>query len=140
MINEEEVRKAIAQVIMPGRIFEVRVINKDGSSSFVASGYFRDVDTMLEVFKRTKFKKAGTNLYFTIQPVCDACEAMQQFGKFIQKANTTTDDNVTEYRWLFIDLDPERNPKGISASDAELAMAFELAKRIIKYMYHLIIR
>ena len=134
MINEEEVRKAIAQVIMPGRIFEVRVINKDGSSSFVASGYFRDVDTMLEVFKRTNFKKAGTNLYFTIQPVCDACEAMQQFGKFIQKANTTTDDNVTEYRWLFIDLDPERNPRGISASDAELAMAFELAKRIIKYM------
>jgi hypothetical protein len=45
--------------------------------------------------------------------------------------NLTTDADVIEWRWLYIDCDPVR-PAGISSTDAEHAAALQRAQVIRK--------
>ena len=47
---------------------------------------------------------------------------------FVAKANTTSDNDVDGYKWLFIDLDPKR-VSGISSNDAELQRLMTLPAR-----------
>jgi hypothetical protein len=61
----------------------------------------------------------GSNLYLVLNPI-DYSEVARK--KKEKKSKSTTDLEVTELRWLPIDVDPVR-PAGCMATDAEVAIA-----------------
>mgnify|MGYP006936012522 CR=1 FL=1 len=104
-VNEVELRKAISQLHPNGELFEVRIIQK-GVSTKTISGYFKDADTLLECFNKVDLRDA--NVYITLNQINADLFYRIQSETFIAKANTTSDDDVDGYNWLFIDLDPKR--------------------------------
>ena len=130
-ISQEEIRKAIT-VLKPNRqLFEVRIIS--GMKSF--SGYFRDSEKLIEQLMQMDLRNA--NVYMTLQQLHEGCEARCQWERFVDagrnKLPTTSDNDVTRYLFIPIDLDPIR-PAGISSSKEELEAANDLRKEIIAYM------
>lgn len=128
-INESELRKSILQMFEEGDLFEVRVI--PGNKKKPLSGYFKDVNELMQAF--TKVDMRNANVYVTLQKLDGALFSRAQSNHFLLNATATSDSDVVGYQWLFIDLDPVR-PTGISSTDAELQLSFDLAKRVAKYM------
>lgn len=132
-INEDEIRQAVFTLHPPddeeGCLFEVRVI--DGSWNL--SGYFTSADALIDALKHSE-SHANENIYITLNYVSDACYARKQHDRLMKNATpTTSDSDIFGYRFLMIDLDPER-AAGTSSSDDELENARKLARTIFKYM------
>lgn len=132
-IDAEEVRRAIEILQKSGGVFEVRVIGAS-SRKDIMSGYFRDVDTMLQEIDSVDVR--GRNIYITLGEVKEECFSRSQSECFERNPSTTSDGEIKAYRWLFIDLDPVR-PTGISSSDAELEEAKKLMLTVLQYMKEL---
>lgn len=130
MIDEKELRRTIEQLHPDGELFEVRIVPGDKRRK-TASGYFKNADDLIEAFK--SYDLRGANVYITLQQVNSALFSRQQSNHFVAGANSTNDSEVSGYKWLFVDLDPER-PSGISSNDEELKKSFSLAKRILTFM------
>ena len=129
-IDPNEVRKAISILQAPGKVFEVRVIGTSGRKD-ILSGYFRDVDTLLLNFDKIDVR--NKNIYITLGEVKDECFARSQSEHFEKNPSTTSDPEIRSYRWLFVDLDPDR-AAGISSSDQELEKAKELGLQVLDYL------
>ena len=129
-INPDEVRKAITILQKPGQVFEVRVIGTSGKKD-ILSGYFHDADTLLQKFDTIDVR--GKNIYVTLGEVKEECFARSQSNRFEKSINTTSDTEISRYRWLFIDLDPVRLT-GISSSDTEMGNAKILSQTVLAYM------
>lgn len=127
LINETELRKAIAQLKPDGELFEVRIM---GGRQPI-SGYFRDTDTLIEAFKTVNLR--DTNVYITLNKPVDALYSRQQANRLLSVKNTTNDKEIENIEWLFVDLDPVR-PTGISSTNDELRMAQELAQKVYVYL------
>ena len=132
-IDENEIRNAVYTLHPPdddeGCLFEVRVI--DGNWNL--SGYFTNADALIEALQHSD-THANENIYITLNDIDDACFARKQQNKLIRNATpTTSDSDVKGYRFLMIDLDPER-AAGTSASDEELEAARAVGRKIYKYM------
>lgn len=127
LINEIELRKAIAQLKPDGELFEVRIM---GSGKPI-SGYFRDADTLIEAFKTVDLR--NTNTYITLNRPTDALYSRQQANRLLAVKNTTSDKEIEVIEWLFIDFDPTR-PTGISSTNRELEAAQELAQKVYVYL------
>lgn len=128
-VNETELRKAVQQFHPNGELFEVRVIN--GSKRKPLSGFFRDAETLLQALKTIDLR--GVNIYFTLNPIDDDLYSRVQHDCFVLGGSGVEDPDVNGYRWLFVDLDPERKT-GISSTEEELKAAFELAKKISTFL------
>lgn len=128
-INAEEVSKAIKVLQGDGNIFEVRAIGT--SKKDILSGYFRDADTLLNAFDSIDMRKR--NAYITLGQVNEDCFARSQSEHFDKSMQTTSDNDIIAYRWLFVDLDPVRTV-GISSSDEELQFAFDMADKVATYL------
>lgn len=126
-IDEVELRKAIEQLHPDNTLFEIRILGKGKS----ISGYFHDVDTLLEQFPKVDLR--GRNIYITLNQLDDSLFAREQSERFVAGANSTSDNDVDTYKWMFIDLDPVR-ASGVSSTDDELMQAVELGKRVEKYL------
>lgn len=128
-VDETEIRKAVAQLIPEGNVFEVRVIRNNKSKPL--SGYFKDADTLIKALDTVDLRRS--NIYITLQIVNGDCDSRIQRDRFIEGAQATSDADVIGYHWLFIDLDPIRT-SGVSSSEEELQASFDLAKRVCSYM------
>lgn len=126
-IDEVELRKAIEQLHPDNTLFEIRIIGKGKP----ISGYFCDADTLLEQFKKVDLR--GRNIYITLNQLDDSLFSREQSEHFVMGANSTSDNDVDTYKWLFIDLDPVR-AAGVSSTDDELMQAVELGKKLHKYL------
>jgi len=126
-IDEVELRKAIEQLHPDNSLFEIRVLEKKKT----LSGYFHDADTLLEAFKTIDLR--GRNIYITLNQLDKSLFSREQSERFVLGANSTSDNDVEVYKWLFIDLDPVR-AAGVSSTDDELMQAVELGKKIHKYL------
>lgn len=126
-IDEVELRKAIEQLHPDNTLFEIRIIGKGKP----ISGYFHDADTLLEQLQKVDLR--GRNIYITLNQLDDSLFAREQSERFVMGANSTSDNDVDTFKWLFIDLDPVR-AAGVSSSDDELMQAVDLGKRVHKYL------
>lgn len=134
-IDPDEVRKAINVLQAPGKVFEVRVIGTSRNRKEVLSGYFHDAETLLADIDSIDIR--GKNVYITLGEVKEECFSRPQSDHFEKNPeNTTSDPEVTCYRWLFVDLDPVRLT-GISSTDEELNKAKELAQKVTQYLHDL---
>lgn len=127
LINETELRKAIAQLKPDGELFEIRIM---GNGKPI-SGYFRDADTLIEAFKTVDLR--NTNTYITLNKPMDSLYSRQQANRFLAVKNTTSDKEIEVIEWLFIDFDPIR-PTGISSTKEELEAAQELAQKVYVFL------
>lgn len=129
-IDPDRVRRAIEVLQEPGKVFEIRVIGTAGKKD-ILSGYFTDADTLLTALDSIDVR--NKNIYITLGAVKEECLARSQSEKFERNPATTSDTEITAYRWLFVDLDPVRSA-GISSSDEELQAAADLAHEVKAYL------
>ena len=111
-IDSDEVRKTIALLKPDHQLFEIRILGADKRN--VHSGYFTDVETLLEAFDSVDLRNA--NIYITLHELNEALYSRIQHDVFVRNTNTTSDTEVDRYQWFFIDLDPVR-PANISSSE-----------------------
>lgn len=130
-MNEAEIRKAINVLHPNNALFEIRAI--DGKWN--ASGYFRSAEAAINQLKVAKIRPKA-NIYITLNDIKDDCFSRSQSNKIIEYPKaTTSDNNISTYRWFMIDLDPKR-VSDVSSSDKELESAKKLANEIYAYMKH----
>jgi len=128
-INERELRKALTILNPDGKLFEIRVMKKQPKQTI--SGYFRDVDTAVAELKKLSLQ--GFNCYLTLNLLNDACYSRMQRDHFRVPENTTSDQDVIAYDWLFVDLDPVRVAE-VSSTDEELEAAKQLGRKVYAYL------
>ena len=128
-VRADEVRKAIKILKPNNEPFEIRIIS--GTVNKPISGYFTDAETVLQKFDTVDLRNA--NVYITLNRIDNACMSRIQHEKFMQANVTTSDADITEYEWLFIDVDPVRS-SGVSSSKDELLEAEKTAGQIYKYL------
>ena len=128
-VNPDEVRKALAILKPGGAPYEIRILTP--SKKTTLSGYFDNVDTLLEAFDTVDLR--NTNIYITLNALKDGADQRLQKDHFLRTETTTSDNDIEGYEWLFIDLDPVRLA-GISSTDQELAAAKKLAGEVYEYL------
>ena len=127
--DEAEIRKALAVLKPNDEIFEIRIL---GAAKKNYSGYFRDVDIMLDELKKIDLK--GANVYFSVNSVNEACYDRQQRDKLIQYSKATTSDNdICAYDYIMIDLDPRR-PTDTSSTNEQVQLAKDLGNMIYQFL------
>ena len=67
-------------------------------------------------------RSGEANIYFSLQPVRRG-DGQELGAQLVRVRRTTRDEDVLAYSLMVVDIDPERNPKGRSASNAEKAEA-----------------
>lgn len=95
------------------------------------SGYFDDFSKLADA--GYKLGETAPNVYVTLQTVKPGLLARAANRLESKPQATTSDNDITRYRWLLIDLDPTR-PSGISASDEEKKVAHERARAVFGRM------
>ena len=98
----------------PGDVREVR-IPRYNEFKQSASGYFDSPATLAAAVQSWDGK---ANIYVSLNPVLSDLLARANNRVNARAENTTSDGEVKERRWLFLDVDPAR-PSGISSTDAE---------------------
>jgi len=122
-MDETQVRLAI-DLIKNNSLVEVRVIGDK-----VYSGYFKNTDKLIEALK----PHHKDNIYFVFNDIADGCYDREQQECFRISKNTTSDVDITDRRWLLIDIDPTR-PTGVSATNEEKADAREVGLKVFKFL------
>ena len=133
--DKAEARRALALLIEPGAVFELRCLDAklDGNryKSGVVSGYFDNADAAVESLAKLVSAKG---CYLTLNPVEPALLARcANRLDYADKGATTGDQHIGCRRWLLIDVDADR-PSGISATDAEKEIARKTARTIYKLL------
>ncbi len=120
--------------VKEGEVVEVRIVKVGGNSPAwsgfakgTVSGYFDNFDSFQGAVQRA-ITDQQNNIYFTLQ-VIDPRLIGRAYNRLKPSNKTTADKNVLYYRWIPIDIDPERL-SGISSSDSELMKAIELRDTI----------
>lgn len=131
--DPNEIRKTIYALKEAGDLFEVRCLEANGKK--VSSGYFRDVNIMLEQLCR--LNSSDSNVYMTLNSIKPECYSREQRDKFIVNTKVQTSDNdILGYEWLFIDADPKR-PSGVSSTDEQLNQAKSVGNKVYAFMKNL---
>ena len=102
LVDELELRKAIQLLKPNNQLFEIRIIGQQKP----ISGYFKDADTLVQAFNTVDLR--DTNVYITLNQVNEACFSRMQSEKFLKGKNATTDTEIDGYKFLFVDIDPQR--------------------------------
>lgn len=107
--------------------FEIRVLksNKHG----IMSGYYNDIDKAYSDISGIWRKYT---CYFTLQEINPAIVARSENRLEVTKS-TTADADIMAYRYLHIDIDPER-PSGIQATKEESRVAYKRLKLVIDFL------
>lgn len=130
VFDYNEVQKAVRCIKPNGGLFEVRIIlgKNDGYS-----GYFKDVDTMINEMAKLNLKKS-CNVYIMLNTIDEACYSRGQRDCFVWNVKASTkDENIIGYNWLMIDLDPIRIAD-VSSSDEELEYSRQKANKIYEFL------
>ena len=115
----------------PDAVVEIRLLPRKGKG--IVSGYF-DPPSFDSVSDKLLpyLRKSSYNCYVTMNTLNPAL-----LGRYYRRfeeypPNTTTDSEVTSYRWIMLDFDPVR-PTNINATDEERKCAIELAAKVKEY-------
>lgn len=124
-MNETQIRYAYEIFKNNSELVEIRVVGK-----WSQSGYFTNVDDIIKEIRRY----SGSNIYFTLNSVSEACYSREQRDKIIDRPkNTTSDNDIVRRNWLLIDIDSKRST-GVSATDEEKKESFLVGRKVYRYM------
>ncbi len=134
-----DVRRFLELLYQPGDTFEVRAPEcreqRGGRYPFTSSGYFTgdSIDAAVAAIVELDRSAIAPGLYMTLNPVAPALLARAANRIKPRARETTQDKDIVRRRWLLIDVDPVR-PTGVSATDAELALALERARAVAEHL------
>lgn len=137
LIDAPEVEKALAVMVDPGSVFEIRILEPRRSGRAymprVIYGYFDDPAEVLDALDALGLEGAK-GIYIVLNPVNPSLLA-RSHNKFTaaKDGQTTADKDILCRRWLLVDVDPKR-PAGISASEDEKAHARERTRVIYSHL------
>jgi len=122
--------------IKPGEITEVRVLDFKGRISNenvrgTLIGFFDNHNAFCDAVRGIDGQSHG-GVYFTLQ-VIDPRLLARAFNRMKPAIAGTSDSNVLFYRWLPVDIDPER-PANISSSDLELQEALRVRDAVANWL------
>lgn len=110
-------------------VVEIRLIEIGAGKTY--SGYFNNIDTIIEALKPYE---NTCNCYWTLNAIKPACFDRAQQSCFVAKPKeTTSDKDIVGYDWIFIDVDVER-PSGVMSTEEELTYAKKKANDIYRYL------
>jgi hypothetical protein len=127
----DEALRTIGALFGPGEVIEIRALgvgrNLDHAGN-TYSGYF-PLENSAEIsaaIRSVDGKAEG--VYIVLNPFNPDLLTRSNNRLRVKPKNTTSDRDITEWRWLYIDADAVR-PGGISATDAEHEAADEMIAR-----------
>ena len=125
----QKIQRAIAVLFAKGQTVEFRALRGPGEP--VLSGYYNDSKRLTEDIYGVSNDKEFQGCYWTLQTLGDHIKATNRYRD--NCTHTTKDQDVSAYRWLYFDADPERAAGFTrwSATDAEK----ETAHREIGKLY-----
>ena len=128
-LNPELIAQAIAK-ITENDVYECRIISNSKRNPL--SGFFFGTEALLPALQNTVDLR-NVNVYITLQSCDRAVYSRAQKDRFLANQPATSDNDITGYRWLFIDMDPER-VTGVSSTNDELKESAHLANRVYHYL------
>lgn len=113
-----------------GDLHEIRI---HGIGSFNASGYFRDIDSIINAIQKYDTQE-NAQIYFVLNKIDDDCYKRAQKDKIVNYVKPTTSDaDIVGRKWILIDFDPKRKT-GTSSSKEELLKARDVARRTYDFL------
>ena len=128
MMDERTIRKWFSEFKGNNQLTEIRILA--GKKTF--SGYFTDADSIL----REIAPYEQCNIYFTLNAINPACYSRMQRDRILPvggDSNATSASDIIGRDFVLIDIDPVR-PSGTNSSDAELAHAKAVARKVFKFL------
>lgn len=127
-MNESTIRQWWDIFKSPNELVEIRVIPPTKGMPY--SGYFTDVDTLLNEVKRYE----RYNIYFTLNAINQACYSREQHDKISERAKSATSDNdIIARQWCLIDVDVDK-PSDTNSTDEEKKQATEVVNKIYSFL------
>ncbi|UCC31261.1 MAG: DUF3987 domain-containing protein, partial [Phycisphaerales bacterium] len=134
-----DVRRFLELLLQPRGVFEIRAPNcrerRDARYAFTCSGYFTTdtIGVAVAGIRELDRSAIAPGIYVTMNPVVPALLARAANRIKSRARETTQDKDILRRHWLLIDVDPVR-PTGVSATDAELALALERGRTVADYL------
>lgn len=130
MIDREQLYKWWKVFHEDGDLHEIRV---HGIGSFNASGYFTDVESIINAIQKYDAQE-NAQIYFVLNKIDDECYKRAQKDKIINYVKpTTADTDIVGRKWILIDFDPKRKT-GTSSSKEELIKARDVARKAYDFL------
>lgn len=127
-MNEITIRQWYDTFKSGEELVEVRIV--DNAYKRTYSGYFTDVDTLLNEIR----KYDNCNIYFTLNAINPACYDREQHNRIVTKPKSTTSDNdIVGRDWILIDIDTKK-PSDTNSTDEEKEMAKEVVNNVFKFL------
>lgn len=127
-MNEITIRQWYDTFKSGEELVEVRIV--DNAYKRTYSGYFTDVDTLLNEIR----KYDNCNIYFTLNAINPACYDREQHDRIVTKPKSTTSDNdIVGRDWILIDIDTKK-PSDTNSTDEEKEMAKEVVNNVFKFL------
>lgn len=109
-------------------LVEIRIL--DPATRKTYSGYFTDIETLLEAIK--PYDKSA--IYFTLNVIDYACYSREQRDRISTKVKSTTSDGeIIERKWCLVDVDCEK-PSDTNSSDEEKELAKSVVNNVYKFL------
>jgi hypothetical protein len=131
LVDTSEVRRALQLFASHGQVVEIRALkatqDQNGRYLRTYGGYF---DNSKDLIQAICTLRHAMGIYITLHP-CepDILHRCKNKLKEQEKDFSTADKNITGYRWLAIDCDPDR-VSGISSTDEEHEKALAMCRKI----------
>lgn len=116
-----------------GKPFELRVIQSGEKFNMVYSCIRDDWE---KIFGAVKKFNENHNVYICLNPLKPECKSKSTFGEVFKKikgGEGIVDEEIDEFRWLYIDIDPKR-VSGIASTNIEKHNAWRLLQEIKDFM------
>lgn len=132
----KEALRAIGTLFEPGDVIEIRALDVGRNAERAGSthaGYFsfERGDAMAAALRSVDGRSEG--VYVVLNRLNPDLLARSSNRLRVRPKNTTTDADIIEWRWLYIDADANR-PAGISATDAQHEAASERIRQIRDFL------
>lgn len=128
MMNEVTIRQWYDIFKDNHELVEIRIIDPTKKRTY--SGYFTDVDTIIQAIKPYDH----CNIYFTLNLLNEACYSKGQHDRIDTRPSTTTNDNeIVGRKWCLIDIDCEK-PADTNSSDEEKELAKQVVNNVYKFL------
>jgi AAA domain len=135
-IGVEESLRAIGTLFQPGDVIELRALHVGRTPDLAGrthAGYFNfeSGEQLRRAIRSVDGKAEG--VYAVLNPCSPALLARSANRLQVGLRNTTSDADILDWRWLYIDADANR-PAGISATEAEHEAALQRINQIRSFL------
>lgn len=133
---EQSVRPFLQFLLSICKVIEIRALEvtpRGGGAPRTVAGYFDDLNLASRAATQLTLDREAPAVFVTLNAVEPKCLARISNRLKDYAKSVTKDQDIRRRKLLLVDFDVVR-PSGMSASDAEVAFAFQKAKEVIDYL------